>query len=294
MAKSDIAVLLALAAAFFIALGDVIQERSAHDVTSEPVGHLELLRRLLRDRRWWVGSVVGIVGFVCQATALGLGSVLLVQALLVTALLFALPLNARANHQAISAAQWTWAVLLAVAIAVIVTVGNPAPGHSRGAAESWLSVLMVLGPGVVLCIVGSRMLAGTPAAAVLMGVVAGSLWGVFAILTKGVVDRLGHGLVAVLSAPELYVWAAVTVAALAWEQSAFRAGSLSASLPAMTVAEPVVASLLGILVLGETLNPGDRGWAVLIGAIAVMVVATVALARSGAVTRGDSPAPAGR
>lgn len=298
VAKADIAALLALSAAFFIALGDVIQERCAHDVTDEPVGRLELLRRLIHDRRWWLGSVVGIVGFVCQAAALGLGSVLMVQALLVTSLLFALPMNARANGQSISAAQGTWAVLLAAAITVIVTVGNPAPGQARGTAEVWLTVLAVLGPGIVLCIVGSRMLAGGPTAAVLMGVVAGSLWGVFAILTKGVVDRLSHGLWAVLGAPELYIWAAVTVAALAWEQSAFRAGSLSASLPAMTVAEPIVASLLGILVLGETLHPGDRGWALLIGAVAVMVVATVALARSGAVTRGDarsdSPAPAGR
>lgn len=293
MPKADIAALLALGAAFFIALGDVIQERSAHDITDQPIGHLELLRRLLHDRRWWVGSVVGIVGFVCQAAALGLGSVLLVQALLVTSLLFALPMNARANGQRISAGQWMWAVLLAAAITVIVTVGNPAPGHARGAVEVWITVLAVLGPGIVLCIIGSRMLAGTPAAAVLMGVVAGSLWGVFAILTKGVVDRLGHGLWAVLSAPELYIWAVVTVAALAWEQAAFRAGSLAASLPAMTVAEPVVASLLGILVLGERLHPGDRGWALLIGAIVVMVVATIALARSGAMTRSGVRAVSG-
>ena len=34
----------------------------------------------------------------------------------------------------------------------------------------------------------------------------------------------------------------------------------------MTVAEPVVASVLGILVLGETLRPGEDGWALLIAA----------------------------
>jgi drug/metabolite transporter (DMT)-like permease len=85
---------------------------------------------------------------------------------------------------------------------------------------------------------------------------------------------------AVLTAPELYVWAAVGVAATAWQQSSFRAGSLAASLPTMTVVEPLVASVLGVLVLGETLRPGDRGWALLVAAIAAMVVATVALARS--------------
>ena len=37
--------------------------------------------------------------------------------------------------------------------------------------------------------------------------------------------------------------------------------------------------MLGIVVLGETLRPGDAGWLTLIVAVAVMVVATAALAR---------------
>lgn len=284
MAKADIAALLALGAAFFIAIGDVIHQRSAHDVTDEPVGHLELFTRLLKDKQWWLGSVVSALGFGLQAAALGLGSVLMVQALLVTSLLFALPLNARTTGGGVSRTQWMWAALLAAAVAIIVTVGNPTPGHSRGALEVWTVVSVVLGPALVLCVLGARALAGRSAAAVLLGVVSGSLWGVFAVLTKGVVERLGHGLWAVLASPELYVWAVVAIAATAWQQSAFRAGSLAASLPTMTVVEPVVASVLGILVLGETVRPGEDGWVLLIGAVAAMVVATVALARSEAGT----------
>lgn len=280
MAKADIAALLALGAAFFIAVGDVIHQRSAHDVTDEPVGHLELFTRLLRDKQWWIGSVVSALGFGLQAAALGLGSVLLVQALLVTSLLFALPINARATGRPVSRAQWMWAALLAASVAIIVTVGNPTAGHSRAALEVWTVVSITLGPALVLCVLGARLLAGRPAAAVLLGLVSGSLWGVFAVLTKGVVERLGHGLWALVASPELYVWAVVAIAATAWQQSSFRAGSLAASLPTMTVAEPVVASVLGIVILGETLRPGDDGWVLLIGAIAVMVVATVALARS--------------
>ena len=49
MAKADIAALLALGAALFIAIGDVIHQRSAHEVTEEPVGHIALFMQLLRD-----------------------------------------------------------------------------------------------------------------------------------------------------------------------------------------------------------------------------------------------------
>ncbi len=278
MAKADIAALLALGAAFFIAIGDVIHQRSAHEVTDEPVSHVDLFMRLLRDRQWWLGSIVSAVGFGLQAAALGLGSVLLVQALLVTSLLFALPINARLTHRQVTRWNWTWAALLAAAVAVIVTVGNPTAGHSRASLETWTAVIAVLGPAMVLCVVGARIWSGT-VSAVLLAVVSGALWGVFAVLTKGVVDRLDDGLWALLRTPELYVWALVAIAGTAWQQSSFRAGALTASLPTMTVAEPVVGSVLGIVVLGETLRPGDAGWLTLIVAVAVMVLATAALAR---------------
>ncbi len=289
MDKADIAALLAVGAAFFIAIGDVIHQRSAHEVTDEPVSHVDLFLRLLRDGRWWLGSVVAAVGFALQAAALGLGSVLLVQAVLVTSLLFALPINARLSRRRVTRWEWTWAALLAAAVAVIVTVGNPTEGHSRASLETWTMVISVLGPALVLCVVGARIWSG-PVSAVLLALVSGALWGVFAVLTKGVVDRLDDGLWALLRTPELYVWALVGVAGTAWQQSSFRAGALTASLPTMTVAEPVVGSVLGIAVLGETLRPGDAGWLTLIVAVAVMVGATAALARGEAAGATKQPA----
>ncbi len=283
---ADIAALLALGAAFFIAIGDVMHQRQAHEVTDEQVGRVELFLQLLRDRRWWLGSLVAAVGFGLQAAALGRGSVLLVQALLVTSLLFALPINAHLSHRRVTRWEWTWAALLAVAVAVVVTVGNPTPGHSRASFETWAAVVAVLGPVLVLCVIGGSMVQG-PLSAVLLAVVSGALWGIFAVLTKGVVDRLDDGMIALLRTPELYAWAAVAVAGTAWQQFSFRAGSLAASLPTMTVTEPVVASVLGVVVLGETLRPDESGWLTLIVAVVVMVVSTGALARGEAASSGD-------
>src|ERR1700744_79740 len=123
MGRTGIAAALALAAALMIGVGDVVQQRSAQQVTDKPVGTLSLFRRLLGDRRWWAGSLVAGAGFVLQAAALGLGSVVLVQALLVTSLLFAVVISAGMNHRRITRYQGLWAVLLAAAVAVVVTVG---------------------------------------------------------------------------------------------------------------------------------------------------------------------------
>lgn len=288
MARAEIAAVLALAAALFIAIGDVIHQRSAHDVTDEPVGHVELFARLLRDGRWWLGSGVAAVGFALQAAALGLGSVLLVQALLVTSLLFALPISARLSGRRVTHWQWLWAALLAAAVAVIVTVGDPTEGASRASLHTWVWVAAVLGPALALCLLAAQVAPPT-VSAVLLAVVSGALWGLFAVLTKAVVTRLDvgswAGVETLLRTPELYVWAAVAIAGTAMQQASFRSGALTASLPTMTVAEPVVASVLGVVVLGETLRPGEAGVFVLVVAVVVMVVATAALARGEAATR---------
>ena len=276
--RADVAVLLALAAALFIAIGDVIHQRSAHDVTDEPVGHVQLFLRLLRDGQWWLGSGVSAAGFACQAAALGLGSVLLVQAVMVTSLLFALPISARVTGRSVTRFQWTWAALLAVAIAVIVTIGNPTEGQSRADVETWSLVLAVLVPAMVVCVVAARFLPGS-AGAVLLALVSGALWGMFAVLLKGVMDRLDDGVWELLKTPEMYAAAVVAVLGTAWQQSAFRAGALTASLPTMTVTEPVVGSVLGVVLLGEALRPGEAGWITLSIAFGVMVFATAALAR---------------
>lgn len=279
MGKADIAAALAVAAALMVGIGDVIQQRSAQQVTDQPVGTLALFRRLLRDRQWWTGSLVAGAGFGFQAAALGFGSVVLVQALLVTSLLFALLISARVNHRRITAWQALWAVLLAAAVAVVVTVGDPQEGTPRGSLHTWTIVALVMGPALILCVIGARMFPGA-VAALSLGLMSGALWGLFSVLTKGVVDQLDHGIPALLRIPEVYVWVVVAIAATAWEQSAFRAGPLTASLPAVTVAEPVVGSVLGVTVLGETLRTNDVGLVALGVSVAVMAAATVALAHS--------------
>jgi drug/metabolite transporter (DMT)-like permease len=279
VSKTGIAALLAVAAALMVGAGDVVQQRSAQQVTDKPVGTVALFRRLLRDRQWWTGSLVAAAGFGFQAAALGLGSVVLVQALLVTSLLFALLISARVGHRRITGRQGIWAVLLAVAVAVVVTVGDPQQGTPRGSVHTWSVVALVMGPALTLCVIGARMFPGS-VGALLLGLMSGSLWGLFSVLTKGVVDQLDRGIPALLRTPELYVWVVLAIAATAWEQSAFRAGPLTASLPAVTVAEPIVGSVLGVTVLGETLRTNDIGWAALGLSVALMGASTVALARS--------------
>lgn len=282
-----VAVALALLSAALLAVSSVAQRRAAGQVPDE-AGSRGLLRGLVRSRVWWAGTVGDTGGFVAQAAALGFGSLLLVQPLLVTALLFALPLDARWSGRHLRLADGVWALVLAGALAVFVVVGEPTAGVDRAPLRAWLpagAVLIALLVGCVVLALGRR----GPVRALALAVATGLAYGATAALTKSVVDLLGDGVVPLLTSWETWALVVAVVGGTSLQQAAFQAGDLASSLPASTVGEPVVAAVLGVVVLDEFVRADGAEWALIGALVVVMVVATVALSRSSA--RSAPPIP---
>ena len=82
---------------------------------------------------------------------------------------------------------------------------------------------------------------------------------------------------------------ALAVAVTVVQQSAFRAGALQASVPIMLVGEPVIAVLLGVVVLGEHLAVRGSAALALPAAVLAMLVATIALGRGSGARTEDVP-----
>lgn len=274
---------LALLAAVLFAVASAAQQRAAADVPDDVAAGLGLLRVLVRRPLWWVGTLCDVGGFAAQAAALALGSLLLVAPLLVTTLLVALPLGARWAGRRLRSADWIWAALLVVALAVFVVSGEPTEGVDLAPLEAWLPVAVVLAVVLAGCLVGAAARRGTRRA-VLLAVAAGVAVGVTAALTKGVVSLLDDGVLVLLTSWETYALAIALTGGTLLQQSAFQAGDLSASLPAMTVGEPVVAAAIGVAVLQEQLRADGAEWLLIAVLVVVMVTATIALARSTART----------
>lgn len=280
-----IAALLALGAALASAIGNVVRQRSAQEITDEQVGHLELFWLSLRDARWWIGGAGAIANYVLQAAALAVGSVMLVTGLQVTALLFALPMYAWVLRRRVTNWEWGWAALLALALAVVIVVGDPTVGTHHAPVHTWVLVSVVLGAALVGCVLAARIFTDRPAGAVLLAVVAGASLAVFALLTKVLVEVFKQdGITAVLTSPVLLPWLAATLAGMIFQQSAFRAGALTASMPTMVVAKPLVATVLGVLLLNERINAGGIEDVVVAIGVVLVIIATTALARGEAAT----------
>jgi drug/metabolite transporter (DMT)-like permease len=272
-------VLLAVLAAVFLAIGIVVRQRATMDVPQEHGVSSVMFLTLLRRPLWWGGTAAAVAGFVFQALALAKGSLLLVQPILVSGLLFALPLSARLAHRRVTRGEWVWAMVLTAALAVFVLLAQTRPGNYEASLALSALVAVICTASVCACVLVATRTMGWKRA-VLLAVAVGVLFGVVAVLTKLVMHLLTHeGLRAVLTTPVLYLLVVIGVLATFLQQSAFHAGSLQTSVPTMLVLEPVVAVVLGSVVLGEHLDV-SRLDAVLIATSAVaMAAATIALGR---------------
>lgn len=269
------AIVCALLAALMFAIAAVAQQRAAAEV---PEGQA-LIGSLIRDPRWWAGVLGDVGGYGLQVAALALGAVLLVQPILVSSLVFALPLAARLNGHRITGREFGMATALTAGLVLFVVVGNPTEGNSTAPLRNWvlpLGLLLIL----IAVAVAVAFRCGPGPRALLLGTASGSLYGIAAALTSYVSGLFEHGLGDVLTSWQTWALVGSGVTGVYLQQRAFQAGSLAASLPTVMIAEPLVAAFLGRTVLNERLQAHGLGLVVTGLSVLVMCVTAVVLSRS--------------
>ena len=294
MVGHGLVVLLAFLAAMFLAVGIVVRQRATLDVPAEHGVSSVMFLTLLRRPLWWAGTAAAVAGYIFQALALAKGSLLLVQPILVSALLFALPMSARLAHRRVTRGEWMWAIVLTAALAVFLLLAKTQPGDYEASVPLTALVAVICTAAVTACVIAAIRTARWKRA-VLLAVAVGVLFGVVAMLTKLLMHLLIYdGLRAMLFTPVPYLLALLGIVAVFLQQSAFHAGSLQTSVPTMLVLEPVIAVVLGAVVLGETMTVNGVKAVAITAAIVAMAAATVALGREEGALEEELEAAMGR
>ena len=280
MQSNFIAVLFALASALTIAWGTVVRHRIAEQApgdgsrfTNAPI--LTVISRPL----WWAGTGTALLGYFLQTIALGFGTLLVVQPVLVLSLMFTLPLSALYDGRRISKTETFWSGALTVAVAVLVILGRPLPGITHPPLERWVPALAV---GIIVMSGLERFahIRSNREKALILGIVTGALFGYVAVLSKAAVEIYQYsGVIGLITNWEGYALILGATLGTAVQQSSFNAGALKNSLPAMTISEPIVAFSLGYIVLGEKFQVTDLGWLWMALALITMIISTVVLSQ---------------
>jgi drug/metabolite transporter (DMT)-like permease len=274
-----IAVACAVACAFSYGLSNVLQQREAEQIPQDQTLKLGLLRQLARRPRWLVGIGADVGGYVFEALALGLGTLVLVEPILATSLLCSLFLGGVINGRHISRSGWAAAVVLAAGVALFLYVVAPTQGVQVASNRAWLIAAPPIVGFVVVCIALGRITSGSARAAML-GLAAGTLFGVSGVLTKAFVHFLGDGILNWVPHWEPYALAVSSITGLVLAQSAFQTGALAAAVSAEQVLQPLSGVALGVGLLDERLEISSSMSRLTLGAaLAAMLWGVLALAR---------------
>lgn len=249
----EVAAILAVVAAIAFALAATLWQKASLALGVEP-GNPQSLLRLLGSGVWLLGLAAQIAGVVLQAAALDRGRVAIIQPLLVTTIIWAMPLGYFLTNQAITSRHILGAAIVVAGLVVFASVGDPAAGVDDAAGSAWLTAFLVLGAvGAALLLFVGRVGPGGKAA--VLGATAGILYGVSATLMKPVVESLHDvGVGGVLESWEFWVMAGGGLIGFYIQQLSLATGRLVASVASVSVVNPVVSVLLGALVLQERLD----------------------------------------
>jgi drug/metabolite transporter (DMT)-like permease len=285
-----VTVLLALLSSALFGAGVALQQRPASEVPIELAARPGLLVRVAQQPVWVVGVAAEFGGFVLQVIALRHGSLVVVQPLLTTSLLFTVALAARWTESSVRAGEWLAVIAVVAGLAVFLVVAHPSEQSSGSAdAEDWITTGLSISLAVGLLLwIGLRRTGRRRAAA--LGLAAGLGDAMMAVLTKAFAHVTEHGIVAVLTAWIPYALVGAGLVAMLLTQTAYQAGLPKVSLPIITVADPLVSCGIGVALFGEALHLGGIRGPIVVFSIALMAAGLIVLSRSSVST---NPEPVG-
>ena len=294
-----IVIMAALAAGVCFAAGGVLQQSQASREPESESLSPQLIVHLLRRPMWVAGIAVAALSYGFKSVALAYGPLSVVQPLVATEILFAVPVSVRRHGRRLHPREWTAASAVALGLAVGIFSSSPRAGNPLPPLTQWGEAL----GAVVLIALGGvaagRRVEGAPRAS-LYALAAAALLAAQGALLTATVALFKHGIVEALTSWQPYGMAVAAISGMTLVQSAYQAGPLAASMPVMDAVNPIVAIGIGIAIFGEHVQTGllpmvgtAIGLALLFGGIVVLDTSPLVrrVQREEAQERGDENSP---
>jgi drug/metabolite transporter (DMT)-like permease len=286
-----VTIAFAVCSAFSNALYVTTQHIASTSGVSAKRSGMRLVVSLVRSPLWLLGWLAALAAFAFQAAALDRGQLSIVQAVLVTELIFGLVLRTLWLHQTVRRAAWIAAVVTCVGLAAFVAIDEPRGGVSTPSAHTWIAAVAALG-GLALVLALAARGGSSRRQAALYGVAAGISWALVATFIKAAGQTLTEGGVAALFTRwPVYALAAGGLAGVVLTQAALHVGPLSVSQPLLVIVDPTISVALSVWLFQEHYTRGVVPIAGCVAGFVVMCAGVVALTRTAPTTMSAADAP---
>ncbi len=236
------------------------------------------VKQLIKHPAWLVGSILFYVAGAIHLVALSLGSLAVVQPLIVTELIFIPPVAAVISKIRVSRRDWMWILVVSLALVVFLAVGQPTEGNSQSSTTRWIIAVGAMLIAFAICMIVGRGLSATPRAAVL-GIATGIINALFVVAAKGAFGNPEMPLLAVLIALAIFG----ATGGVAFATYAFRSGPITVSSAAMIVVNPIVATAAAMFLFDVQITRTPVALMIIAASVVAVALGIVQLSRSQAV-----------
>jgi drug/metabolite transporter (DMT)-like permease len=248
-----LAVTLALLSAATFAISTSVQHQAAEKAPASVQSVLALLGYLVRRPLWLVGQLLATCAFALHASALNAGPIAVVQPIVVSGIVWAVPARAAISRRMPALTELRAVLITATGLAVFLVASDPTVGTPAGLGTGTI-LLAVAGllVAVVANVAASRVQNDARRKAFFLGVVGGVLFGLVAGFMKLALQELNDkGLSAMLTAWPTYALVLAGASGVLTNQRAYRTAGLSASMPALNIVNGLTSLLFGFTVFSE-------------------------------------------
>jgi drug/metabolite transporter (DMT)-like permease len=274
-----VAVPCGIAAAFAYGASTAVEHSAANTGTGQ--ADAQGLVALLRNPRWLMGMAGDTLGLILQVIALSTGPVVLIQPLLVLALPISLPIGWLIGGPRPGRSEYLLCGWIIAGLAVFfVIIGDPGSGQLLAPRPALIAILVAAVVGAIACAVVRHQAAAVRA--LVYGGVAGAWFGLVGVLLDASVttwrERGIHGFAHVSGFMPVLGVLVVGALSIVLTQVSFQVGSLGASFPANLAAAPIVAVILGAVLLREHVPSSTLHLLGYAGCLAAIILGSIQLA----------------
>ena len=248
-----LAVTLALLGAATFAISSSVQHQAAEGAPASAQTMVELLGYLIRRPLWLLGQFLATCAFVLHASALHAGPIAVVQPIVVSGIVWAVPARAAMSRRRPSLTELRAVAITAIGLAVFLVASNPTAGSPASLGAGTITFAAI---GVVIAaaahVAASQVHDDPRRKAFFYGVVGGVLFGLVAGFMKITLQEVNtSGLGSLLTSWPTYALLLAGTGGVLTNQRAYQTAGLSASMPALNIVNGLTSLAFGFTVFSE-------------------------------------------
>ncbi len=272
-----LSIVIMLFSAATYALAFVLQHKGTQSAIGDGV-EKPGVGRLARSPAFVIGVLLLSPAFILHIAALSLGSVAVVQPLIVTELAFIPLFSALISKTRISGRDWAAIVAVTLGLGGFLLIANPSEGVATAPTSAWIitSVGFIVALAILYAI-GSRQ--NIVVRAAIFGVCAGLVNALLALYGEGAFSD-PSSLGGLIANPLLYLTIVAALVTVVTNAIAFKSGPITSSTPAMVSINPIVSVLVSLWLFQVTIRHTPIAIVGILVCVAVVGYGIVALTKS--------------